>query len=75
MRRNDKNITISLRVNEDTKNKLDSLCQIEKEYYKEKGVYMDPAVNSKMIRCLIDAVYYMPLEKKRELISMYYKKW
>lgn len=75
MGRNDKNITISLRIDEDTKYKLDSLCQIENEYFKEIGHGWEQAINSKLIRCLIDVVYNMPEETKKELIVKYYRRW
>ena len=76
MGRNDKNITISLRMDEDTKYKLDSLCKTEEGNLREMGLpYLLPTTNSKILRCLIEAVYEMPEEEKKELLRKYYRKY
>lgn len=76
MGRNDKDITISLRVDNDTRNKLESLCKAQEKNLQEMGLpYLLPVTKSKILRCLIEAVYGMPEEEKKKLLKKHYKKW
>ena len=69
-----KDITITLRMDEETKAKLDVLCSLRNQIYKESRFYYgQEAKTSKIIRCLIDAVSSMPEEQKKELLREYYR--
>lgn len=71
-----KDITITLRMDEETKAKLDALCSIQNTIFKESGFYyVREAKTSKTIRCLIDAVSSMPEDQKKELLSKYYREY
>lgn len=76
MGRYNKDITISLRMDDDTKDKLDSLCKTEERNLLDMGLsFLLPTTNSKMLRCLIEAVYEMPEEEKKELLKKHYSKY
>lgn len=71
-----KDITITLRIDEKTKAKLDALCSIQNTIFKESGFYYgQEAKTSKIIRCLIDAVSFLSEEQKKELLSKYYREY
>ncbi len=76
MGRYNKDITISLRIDEDAKYKLDSLCKTQERNLLDMGLpFLLPTTNSKMLRCLIEAVYEMPDEEKKELLKKHYIKY
>lgn len=69
-----KDITISLRLNEQEKGKLDILLKIGSRILEEDGFFWhSECTNSRMIRCLINIVYSMPEEQQKELIRKHYR--
>lgn len=73
---NNKDITISLRMNKETNLKLQKLCEIEENnIYNYHSWWRLQVKKSEMIRCLIEAIYEMPEEERKKWLAEHYHRY
>lgn len=75
MPKENKDITISLRLNESYQSELNELIELGNKVIQEERWWWLKLNASKMIRLLIQAFYEMPEEQKKELIKKHHSRW